>query len=297
MPTIGRRTGDKTPRLGMIVSPEMRALRIAQTHLNHFLWTTEICYGHVLAQASTHFADLQKPISSTTAPARAHVWFPNSQGRNRFRESTGHFLTQTQENTTELYRLVLVGYYARHEEYLDNRALDLRDAKLKTWGPFVRSLASSVLREAPVPLLPKSVLCADVCRLVRNLIVHEPTSPLPVDLNDARVRDWSAHLFEEAVKYKWSVTKESVKEAMFQVVGQVSNHLEQALKEGECLPPELFYLLFTFTNLDHLACQVEEALLPPDAGLPTWVTRPAERIRRQDLIVRQAVTADSAKLV
>jgi hypothetical protein len=267
----------------MVVAPQMRELRTAQTRLNHFLWTTEICYGYVLAQADKHFADLERPIASTMAGVRSHIWFPTSQGRNRFDETTGRFLAQAQESTTELYRLVLVGYYARFEEYLEDRVKNLRRGG--TWGPFVRSLASPALRAARVPIEPKTVLCADICRLVRNEVVHKPGSALPISLDDGRVQDWRAKLLTEATQNNWPISGQDIHEATFQVVGQVANHLKDAADAGKQLPPELFYLLFTFTNLDQLACQIEEALLPPNASLSTWVTRPAERVRRPDLII------------
>src|SRR4051794_31025779 len=126
MPRVGRRSGGETPRLAMMVSPAMRVLRDAQTKLNHFLWSTEICYGHVLSEADARFSDPEQPIWTTFGHVQSSAWFPNSQGRLKFRETTGRFLAQTQANTTALYRHVLIAYYAHFEDYLTERVVDVR---------------------------------------------------------------------------------------------------------------------------------------------------------------------------
>jgi hypothetical protein len=282
MKKIGRRTGDEAPKVKVVATPEMVELRKAQTRLNHFLWTTEICYGHVLARASSDFADPEMPVNLAFGHVRTAAWFPNNQGREKFTETTGRFLDQTRKNTADLYRHVLVGYYAYCEEYLEQRALQLRVGN--AWGPFVRSLSGPALRTAPTPLLLHTVLCADLCRLVRNLIVHEPYEPLPVAV-DERVKKWQTKLLKDAMSSGWPASERDSHEAVQQVIGQVKNHLKGARDEGKELPPELFYLLFTFTNLDQLACQIEEALLARGEPLTTWVKRSLAKVRRHDLVI------------
>ena len=284
MAKTGRRTGEEAPRVKVVATQALVDLRKAQTRLNHFLWTTEICYGHVLARASVEFSDLQQPVEISFGHVRSAAWFPNSQGRQKFRETTGHFLAQTQQNTMQLYRLVLLGFYTLFEEFLEESTLELKVGK--SWGPFVQSLSSPALVSAPAPLPLHSVLCADLCRLVRNLIVHEPSAPLPVSLDDDRVVRWGARLLSEARANRWPAGQDDVQKALQQVIGQVANHLKQTSEEGKEIPPELFHLLFAFTNLDQLACQMDEALLPAHARLATFISRPAEKIRRQDLIIQ-----------
>jgi len=288
----GRRTGGVAQKVKVVATPEMVALRKAQTRLNHFLWTTEICYGHVLARSSSDFPDHEVPVNRTFGHVPSVVWFPNTQGREHLRATTGRFLDQTQKNTSDLYRLVLVGYYAYFEEYLEDRVPGLKVGK--TWGPFVRSLSAVDFRTAPTPLPLHTVLCADFCRLVRNLAVHEPYELLPVTVTDVRVARWRAQLLEDARKSGWPANESDTHEAAQQVVGQVTNHLKQARNEGKELPPELFYLLFTFTNLDQLACQIEEALLAPGQRLTTWVNRALERVRRHDLVIPENATPTPA---
>jgi hypothetical protein len=48
-------------RILLGVDQRLVELRKAQTWMNHFLWTTEICYGHVLARAANELADPEAP--------------------------------------------------------------------------------------------------------------------------------------------------------------------------------------------------------------------------------------------
>jgi hypothetical protein len=292
MPKDGRRSGQETPRLGMMVSSAMRALRDAQTKLNHFLWSSEICYGHLLSQVDAYFSDSEQPIWLTLGQVQSSAWFPNSQGRLKYRETTGRFLEHTQANTTALYRHVLVAYYAHFEDYLTERVIDLRVGN--RWGPFIKSLSAPALREAQTPIPARTVLCADICRLIRNLVTHEPKSLLPMDVGDGIIGEWRTNLKAQASRVSWTVTERDLNWAFHQVVGQVANHLRQGRADGKDLPPELFYLLFTFTNLDQLACQIEEATLPENVRLETWISRAADRIRRPDLVVEEDGLAQTA---
>jgi hypothetical protein len=160
MKKLGRRAGGEAPKVKVVATPEMVELRKAQTRLNHFLWTTEICYGHILAWASSDFADPETPVNLTFGHVRSAAWFPNNQGREKFTETTGRFLDQTRKNTADLYRHVLVGYYAYCEEYLEQRVLRFRVGN--RWGPFVHSLSASAFRTAPTPL-PCIRSCAPIC--------------------------------------------------------------------------------------------------------------------------------------
>ncbi len=50
----------------------------------------------------------------------------------------------------------------------------------------------------------------------------------------------------------------------------------------------LFYMLFSFTNLDSLAFAIEEALQPPGARPGGRVSRKQAVVRRADLILAPA---------
>jgi hypothetical protein len=80
MKKLGRRAGGEAPKVKVVATPEMVELRKAQTRLNHFLWTTEICYGHILAWASSDFADPETPVNLTFGHVRSAAWFPKQSG-------------------------------------------------------------------------------------------------------------------------------------------------------------------------------------------------------------------------
>jgi hypothetical protein len=69
------------------------------------------------------------------------------------------------------------------------------------------------LQNSTYPTAVHTVLCADLCRLVRNLIVHEPYVLLPVTV-DKLVKKWQVQLLEEARKYDWPATDRDVHDAV-----------------------------------------------------------------------------------
>jgi hypothetical protein len=287
-----RRSGRRgSTSVKMVVSPEMAAFREDQTRLNAFLWTTEISYGHILARTDADFPDRNAPARKSLKHATSNAWFPNNQGEFKFLRTTGEFLKQTEENTTRLYRLVLLSYYSGFEDYLNCRVGGHREGG--RWGPFLISLSSPRLRSAPAataPLPLHSVLCADFVRLVRNRMVHEPNLLLPVRVDDPVVKDWAKDLLEKGEdrfrKGKgWPVKKANIDRAIKSVVGHVAESLERASHGRKKHPPELFYLLFSFTELDRLACQIEEALLFKNEPAGSSVWRPMNKVRRPDLVI------------
>jgi hypothetical protein len=76
-----------------------------------------------------------------------------------------------------------------------------------------------------------------------------------------------------------------VDQAIDTVVGTAGKQQAAALQEGREHPLELFYALLTFTNLDNLAFELQEALLPSNARPIGRIERQLQFIRRHDLIV------------
>jgi hypothetical protein len=63
------------------------------------------------------------------------------------------------------------------------------------------------------------------------------------------------------------------------VIGQAVKHVDDARKNRKSLPIELFYMLFAFTNLDTLAFDIEEALVPHGSRPGGEITRKAAAVR------------------
>jgi len=132
-------------------------------------------------------------------------------------------------------------------------------------------------------------MCADFSRLIRNKMVHDNFC-VPHSLTDPEVTDWKNHLLKKANEFGWPnhKTVEAISYAANQVVGQAVRHVQQSKADGKDLPIELFYMLFSFTNLDSLAFAIEEALQPIGIRTDEQISRKQGAVRRDDLIIGPA---------
>jgi hypothetical protein len=70
-------------RVSVLVSPAMKKLREEQTALNNLLWSTEICYGHVLATVPSSDDD----VWTSFKHANTQAWYPNREGRRKYEKN------------------------------------------------------------------------------------------------------------------------------------------------------------------------------------------------------------------
>ena len=131
-------TKTATADISIPVSRAMRRLRDAQTELNAMLWSTEICYGHVLGSG----IDAGGDVWSLFSHARSHAWFPNREGKAKYNKPIPAFLRDVRRNTKLLHRHILISFYSQFEAYLKDR-LGEDCAR----GPFIMNLAIARLRE------------------------------------------------------------------------------------------------------------------------------------------------------
>jgi hypothetical protein len=282
---MGRRNGTVDVRATVAVSPTMATLRNSHRELNYFLYSTELSYGLVLTGADPRLADRERFVSKALANVYASAWYPSNQGRVKYRAQVSSFLDQLTRNMQHISRALLVMWYSHFENYLEERVRPLIKEKHKKWGPLTGSLFCDSLVKAATPVQLKTVLRADFCRLIRNLATHA-SSRLPDQYDHPDVADWIGDRTED-VKTKWACPdpEKTVNEAVDYVLGQAINHRNAAEKEGRRENLEHFYALFSFTNLDSLAVEIEEALLPPVGFCEGRITRKNEDVRRKDLIV------------
>jgi hypothetical protein len=263
----------------------MYRLRSLQNVLNGFWSSTELCYGYLLSRSDIDFSNPGQRTEEVHGHVPSQVWYPNNQGRIKRDETVATFLERIQQNTVHVYRATLLSFYSAFEAYLDDRVA-LVTGPRRHWGPFLDSLAVSRLKEAPCAVRLRTVLCADVCREIRNMMIHEFMT-VPVSLADPSVSTWQGRLAGHVERNDWAAGAGAadVAFALNQVIGQADSHLKQAASEGKRLPIELFYMLFTFTNLDSLAFEIEEALIASRTEVQKWVWRKSAAVRRQDLIM------------
>ena len=242
----------------------------------------------MLSNESTIAADPTRRTAEVLGYIESAVWFPNNQGRIKRADTIKQTLSQVRANTVHTYRATLFSFFSAFEEYLATRVSHLKSGK-QSWGPFVRSMSHDDLRRARYPIMLRTVLCADVSRLVRNKMLHQgfvvPTSP-----SDPVVAQWKAGLRNDGCEAGWPEAEvvAEVQYAADQVVGQAVSHVQDAKANGKQLPIELFYMLFCFTNLDSLAFEIEEALSPEQSRPGGEITRKRAAVRRADLILGPA---------
>lgn len=285
---MGRRDGTVDPRVWVSVSDSMAKLRRTQGVLNGFWQTSELAYGYLLLSPAILAEAPARPTVDVLGHVESAVWFPNNQGRIKRRNTIGTTLTQVRDNTVHTYRATLFSFFAAFEAYLEERVAHLKPAGMR-WGEYVRSLSQPALIRGAWSVPLPTLLCADLCREVRNKMIHEDFW-VPSSLNDPRVLEWKSRLQTRANAAGWTTSEvgAAVNFATHQVIGQAVAHVQNAKREGKTLPLELFYMLFSFTNLDSLAFALEEVLQPLGSGPANQISRKQSAVRRTDLIIGSA---------
>jgi len=291
---MGRRDGTVDLRVRVAVSNEMVGLRRTQAMLNGFWQTSELAYGYLLSEFEREPAHRDRPTVEVLGHIQSEVWFPNNQGRIKHTDTIGQTLNQVRDNTIHVYRATLISFFSAFEAYLDSRVDSLRPPNVR-WGEYVRSLSHASLRTAACALSLRTVLRADFCREIRNRMIHE-SFDAPTSVTDAHVLLWRARLSDRALAAGWpaSEVQAAVNDACSQVIGQAVNHVEDGTRNGKSLPIELFYMLFTFTNLDSLAFAIEEALQPHASRPGGEISRKEKAVRRFDLVIGPELPPDTA---
>ena len=268
----------------MMISQQMCRLRAQQTSLNRFVWSSEIAYGHVLSAVGRPKFDHGSKVMETFAHVTPEAWFPNAQGTSKYQVRTEEFLDHVGANTSQVCRLVIGAMYTYFDEYLSARAGSGK-------GSFLCRLSPRRMADAIVPLRLPTVLRADLIRHLRNCVVHDPSS-IPDSPSHPSAIDWQQKLVTHAREGGWQFAPQDVGGAMKQVVGKVAKRIAEASATGKQLSPDFFYMLFTFTNLDALAFEVEEALIPAGAQLETSAMHLDHLIRRRDLVIPTELRLD-----
>lgn len=303
MSTIGYKVPSNKEYVELAVSVARQTLREVQDQLNRFLWSTELCYGHFLFEPERTFGDLERLTSDALGHVATEAWYPSTHGFIKYNQNVKDMQRIVQENTVHIYRAVTVSFVAAFEQYLDVRMRELglhREAR--SWGPYCLSLTNAALIRGNSPLRLKTLLRADVCRVLRNSVAH-PSEVLACQRLDSAALKCRAllikHLNEKIGRKAWpncNADKE-VDDALDFTIGHAEQEQLKALNSGKNLPIELFYAIFTFTNLDALAFELEESTLGPGEIQNGRIFRRRGGVRRNDLIVRSTGITDHNDLI
>src|ERR1700734_1664433 len=189
------------------LSADFARLRAKLDQLNDFIWSTELAYGITLADP-----DLSKRPDDLVQVALKHVvakaWFPNAKGAPHYNEQVKIFRQNVEANISRIYSTAIVVFSADFEAYLESRRSTIGHRRGK-WGPYFSSLCSDRLywehsdKSGRKPISLKSVLIADICRIVRNTIAHgdeqwpksvvEANSAWLSKFNDLKLTAWCAN--------------------------------------------------------------------------------------------------------
>lgn len=274
------------PRVTVVVSPAMKSLRSTQEMLNRFWQTSELAYAFMLAQKPRLAADPERPAVEVLGYLESSVWFPNNQGRLKLEGSIGRTIDRVEHNTVHAYRTTLLSFYSAFESFLNLRAKDLRRGN--RWGPFLTSLSGEQLRIGPHSLPVRTVIDADIVRLIRNRMVHENFA-VPTSTNETLVAKWKKDLRDAERDAGWADDGDAIITRAFEdFIGKAARNARKIGPLEKHLPIELFYMLYAFTSLDNLAFAVEEALLPNGERTGHTIRRARGGVRRSDLIVQVA---------
>jgi hypothetical protein len=277
-------------RKQVVVSKIMKDFAGEQDALNQFFWSTELCYGIALDSdilANNGDNDVHDVLSWVPSS----VWYPNNQGRRKYNRNCNQFLQDVTVNITYTARAAIIYMFSIFENYLDHR---LCDGQQKKWRPYAQKLACDRLTKPDYPGVAvqlQTVCRADLCGYIRNRIVHPPFLNLS-SVSHPAVSNWRSNFPQSCMSSDWNefADKERIiGETINYVVGKAAMNVEWTKRElRKDIPIEFFYAIYTMSNLNALAFQIEEALLMPGDHVPRRkICRQASSVRRKDLYANQ----------
>ncbi len=268
-------------QVSVAVSLAREKLRDAQRQLNWLLWSSELAYGVVLTTDDRRLTKHDDRVSVALASVEALAWYPNYKGGPHYDASVRSFREQLVRNTWVLYPPLLVAWFSHFEAYLEERVRPVRGADTP-WGPLTRSLAIPDLQKAPVRVRARTVVLADLVREMRNEAVHSGLTTVE-GTDHSRIVKWKKQT-TLLLRDHWRSRKpeELVDAALDFFIGLAHR---QRIDSARSLPLDYFYLLYALSNLDKLAFEIEEAMIPNGCIPPGRMRRWRVDVRRQDLII------------
>jgi hypothetical protein len=110
-------------------------------------------------------------------------------------------------------------------------------------------------------------------------------------MRDASVERWRADLRVNPSARKWGDPIAAMNSACDSVFKHAAFEMRKAEAAGKQLPIDFFFTLFTFANIDALAFEIEEALIPAPEKATGRIRRHPDAVRRIELLVHESVDA------
>jgi hypothetical protein len=274
------------------VSPLMELFRANHDLLNSLLWTSGIT-SHYFLNSHRGKDKHKQVLEFDRFFGYAEAWHPAGRETAKYQKSVADLIDQVDRNAYIIYRMTMVLLYGFFETFLNERVGPIKKIKRsRGWGPLCQSLGNvSLLQTSHKPVRLKTVLRADICRLIRNHLAHAPTKPFGESIDEDPYRRWQNDLTTTLEQTKWPELSRKflsaeifIRNTLYFVIDNALQAQRHAASRNKRLPLEFFLILHTFTNLDSLAFEIEEALIPLGEDPPGRIYRRGARIRRKDLV-------------
>jgi hypothetical protein len=245
-------------------SRERLELRSAQERLNRFLWASELAYSALLSGQLATSPD-GASVDQVLAEVPARSWNMSHTGRSHYyRRNVGNLRSDLREATARVSGAVLTSWLSEFDCYLSRR---IRHIRRTPWGPYSLWIPKT-LDDRGALIALDDVLRADVWRMVRNMIVHEPgqsrdsldgekaRNPIVSKLvSRGKGGDWTK------AWNLWGLSGRQIEQNADKIVADTLG-VAQIKAERSGAPAEPFCCVFSFTSVDTLAHRIEEVTLP-----------------------------------
>lgn len=151
---------------------------------------------------------------------------------------------------------------------------------------FIQLLGCDILRQSTHRPTIDALLRADVYRLIRNHLTHQPFGPLPGLKDAGHIRAWQEELNRVLRRTSWA-SQQDVETALYGVIGQI-DELRSLLvtRLGMELPTEVVCAVTLFDDLERLTIQLDEAA-GKQGTLPRTIRLRANTVRDDERVVKR----------
>lgn len=252
---------NKPDHVYVAVTEEYRKLREIQTFINQMVWSTELCYAHFLDGFESKTTLQRSLISQLFKNLPLQAWFKNKSGTGKYDLTLKKHNDVVKANQLYVYRSAIILYNSYFDEYLKNR--------VNSRFQLFRNLTNHEFKTEKVKLKSKNIFKADCCRIIRNWIVHEPANKF-ISIREIRSRlkqELTDNLKKRAPLFQAYTEKEiieSLNQAINEVIDSAISEVENNSRGNIVLPYEFFFMLYTFTNYNQIAAEIEQVLYYDD---------------------------------
>lgn len=240
------------------MTEEYRKLREIQTFLNRLVWSSELCYSYFLSIFENRTDLHRETITEIFSNLPIQAWFKNKSGTGKYDLSLKEHNDIVQANQVYICRSAIILYNSYFDDYLKYR--------LKSSFLLSLNLTNSNFKRSNIKLNVANIFKADCCRLIRNKIVHKPANSfLSIKEIRAELKNKIINILHDEnsfllYEYSDKFIKESLDKAIHEVIDCAVTEVENAAKRNVILPYEFFFMLYTFTNYNDIAAEIEQIL-------------------------------------